>query len=297
MNAAALDTALNGPQPPLLLHVLPAEHFAARRIGGAKNACVYEMTFLDAVRALVSDHEQSIVVYGEGAPSFDSEEAASHLRTAGYINVADFRGGLREWEAAGLPIVSEAPLPSPAKLDGIYLADVEASVIRWTGRNLFNHHQGHLSLADGRVEWRDGALQSAAFTIELGGIVCEDLTDPGYNAMLIRHLRSADFFDVEKHPTAQFATTRVEPIAGATEGTPNFQIAGDFTLRAITREIAFPAVIAAADADHVTAQAVLEIDRTRWGSRYGSGKFFAFLGRHVVNDHIALHLKIQAARE
>jgi polyisoprenoid-binding protein YceI len=82
----------------------------------------------------------------------------------------------------------------------------------------------------------------------------------------------------------------------ATPGSPNFQITGNLTLRGVTREISFPAVIAASDADHVTAQAQIEIDRTLWGSRYGSGKFFAFLGRHVVNDLVALHLKIVAAR-
>ena len=71
---------------------------------------------------------------------------------------------------------------------------------------------------------------------------------------------------------------------------------GGFSLRGITHEITFPAVVAIGDAKHITAQAQIEIDRTRWGSRYGSGKFFAFLGKHVVNDHIQLHLKIHAER-
>jgi len=46
----------------------------------------------------------------------------------------------------------------------------------------------------------------------------------------------------------------------------------------------------------LTAQAWLEIDRTRWGVNYGSGRLFAWLGKHVVNDHIGLHLKIHARR-
>ncbi len=296
MNATALVVALTRPNPPLLLQVTSPEHFAARRIGEAKHACVFEMSFVENVRALAPDFSQSIVVYGEGAPWLDSEEAASRLREAGYANVIDFRGGLREWRAAALPVVSEAPLPSAPNLHGLYRADVEASVIRWTGRNLFNFHHGHLRLADGEVEWRDGALSRAAFTINLDSIVCEDLADAGARAQLIGHLRSADFFDVARHPTGRFETTRVEAIRDATAGTPNFQVTGGFTLRGVTREISFPALIAAAGADHVTAQAVFEIDRTRWGSRYGSGKFFMFLGKHLVNDHIALHLKIQTAR-
>ena len=31
-----------------------------------------------------------------------------------------------------------------------------------------------------------------------------------------------------------------------------------------------------------------------YGSHYGSGKLFRFLGQHLVNDHIHLHVKIHA---
>jgi polyisoprenoid-binding protein YceI len=296
MDAASLAEVLAGPHPPLLLHVTPEEHFAACRISGARNVCVYETAFLDHVRALVSDHAAPIVVYGAGTPSLDSEEATRVLREAGYINVADFRGGLREWEAAGLPIISETPLPAPPSLLGVFAVDTAASGIRWTGRNLFNFHHGRISLTSGRVEWRDDTLQRATFVINLDSLVCEDIADPTLNAMLVAHLRSADFLDAARHPVATFETTRVDENPDATPGSPNFQITGNFTLRDVTHEISFPAVIAASDADHVTAQAQIEIDRTLWGSRYGSGKFFAFLGRHVVNDLVALHLKIVAAR-
>jgi polyisoprenoid-binding protein YceI len=296
MNAASLNALLNSPQPPLLIHVNTEEHYAARRIAGARNACVYEMAFVDHVAELAPDKATPIVVYGEGAPSLDSEEAANRLKESGYTAVADFRGGLREWEKAGLPIVSEAPLPTTALVSGAFRVDTEGSIIRWTGRNFFNHHSGFLKLAGGGIELKNGALLQAGFTVDMNSIVCEDIPDPGYNAILIRHLRTADFFDVEQHPTASFTAEKVEQIQACTEGEPNYQITGPFTLRGISREISFPAVIAAADSDHITAQAQIEIDRTLWGSRYGSGKFFAFLGKHVVNDHIHLHLKIHAVR-
>jgi polyisoprenoid-binding protein YceI len=296
MNATVLATTLMGTRPPLLLHVTTPEHYAARRIDGAVNACVYEMAFLDAVRALAPGAAAPIVVYGEGAPSLDSEEAARKLREAGYTNVSDFRGGLREWAACALPIVIGEPLPVRPTPDGPYLVDPGTSVIRWTGHNLFNQHHGYLKLAEGHVEWSGGKLRNAVFTIDLGSIVCEDLVDATYHALLIQHLRSADFFDIERHPTARFEASGALPIPNATVGTPNYQIIGDFTLRGVTHEIQFPAVIAAADADHVTAQAQVGIDRTRWGSLYGSGKFFSFLGKHVVNDHFHLQLKIEAVR-
>ncbi len=161
---------------------------------------------------MVSDHAAPIVVYGAGAPSFRLRGGGRHSSRSGYINVADFRGGLREWEAAGLPVVSEAPLPEPPSLLGAYAVDTAASVIRWTGRNLFNFHHGRVGLSGGRVEWRDDTLQRATFTIDLGSIVCEDLDDSSLNAALIRICARAEFFQVDLHPVATFETTRVTRI-------------------------------------------------------------------------------------
>lgn len=294
LTASQLRAYLACSPPPLLLHVLPEEHFAARRIAGAANACSYESTFQDKVRELAPEPATPIIVYGEGAPSLDSTDAAAKLTLAGYSDVMDFRGGLGEWEAAGLPLEGEAPLPTAPVPNGAFRIDPGASVIRWTGQNLFNHHEGTLMLADGLLQIRHGQLSSGEFTIDMNSMVCTDLADSSWNTMLINHLRSADFFKVAEHPTARFVITGAAAIADATDGVPNYQITGYLMLRGATRELTFPAVIATADTSHLTAQAHLAIDRTQFGSYYGSGRFFTFLGKHVVNDHIHLHLKIHA---
>ena len=46
------------------------------------------------------------------------------------------------------------------------------------------------------------------------------------------HLRSADFFDVENHPTATFRSTRVEP-----KGGNGFTVVGDLTIKGVTNQI------------------------------------------------------------
>ena len=103
MTARELQIRLQAAQPPTLLHVLPPEVFAATRIPGSLNACVYEMTFLDQVRALASDASAPIVVYGAGEGSLDVATASEKLRAAGYAQVQAFDGGLADWRAAGLP--------------------------------------------------------------------------------------------------------------------------------------------------------------------------------------------------
>ena len=50
-----------------------------------------------------------------------------------------------------------------------------------------------------------------------------------------KHLRSADFFDVEKFPTITFKSTKVTP-----KGTDAFDVTGDFTMRGVTKSLTVP---------------------------------------------------------
>jgi polyisoprenoid-binding protein YceI len=259
---------------------------------------VYETAFLDHVKALALDPAAPLVVYGAGEGSLDAATSAEKLRAAGYTHVQPFEGGLAAWTAAGLPLEGTGQLPQPPVLDGTFRIDTAQSVIRWTGRNLFNHHSGTVRLASGEIILRQGQLASARFTIDMASIACEDLADSAMNAMLLAHLRTTDFFDVEHHPTAEFVADAAERIAPSTEGTPNHLLRGTFTLRGISRPLEFPVLIGAKDnGQHLTGQGVLELDRTAYGSHYGSGKLFRFLGPHLVNDHIHLHVKIHAERQ
>jgi polyisoprenoid-binding protein YceI len=47
-----------------------------------------------------------------------------------------------------------------------------------------------------------------------------------------KHLKSADFFDVEKFPTITFTSKKVEPAAGG-----GFKVTGDLTMKGVTKEV------------------------------------------------------------
>lgn len=296
MTAADLHQLLADSPKVTLVHVLPEDVFASRHIPGSCNACVYEMAFGGKMEELAPDKSKPVVVYGAGSGSLDAQTAARKLKALGYTDVRVFDGGLADWEAAGLPLEGDGSDCGQVIADGTYLADTAQSVIRWTGRNLFNHHHGTVSLDSGELAIVDGALRSARFDVDMNRIVCEDLTDSTWNAMLIRHLRDADFFEVEQHPLATFVAESATPLADCTAGTPTHLLSGRFTLRGVTQPLQIPILVASAG-DRITAQAQFELDRTLFGSLYGSGKFFQFLGKHVVNDHIHLHLKIHADRQ
>lgn len=294
MNAQELHHLLASGKAPLLLNVLPAEIHAARRIPGSANACVYEMAFSDQVAAVLPSKDAPVIVYGAGGGSRDAGVACEKLTAAGYSNVDVFQDGLEGWEKEGFSLEGSGGPPLAPDLHGEYRIDVAESVIRWTGRNLFNHHSGTVRLAGGGIVMDEGRLVSGRFVVDMNSIACEDLADQQWNAMLIRHLRDADFFEVDVYPAAEFIVNGAERIPGASEGTPNYVLKGCLTLRGVSRPLEFPAVIASADGKRLTGQAQVVIDRTDFGSIYGSGRFFRFLGKHVVNDHIHLHLKIHA---
>lgn len=294
--AQEVQSLIEAKAPITLLHVLPEEHFAQQHLPGAVNACAYEMVFLSSVSELVPDKASAVVVYGAGDFSLDSAVAGEKLAAAGYHQVADCRGGLAEWVRIGFATEGTGLVNEPFCADGKFLVDTEASVVRWTGRNLFNHHSGTVNLAGGHIEIQNGELQTASFSLDMNSIACEDLADSTYNAMLIKHLCDNDFFAVDRFPTADFICTSATAIPEASPGSPSHTLHGSLTLRGVTQSLSIPAVIAAADSDHLTGQAQFEIDRTQFGSLYGSGRFFAFLGKHVVNDHIQLHVKLHAER-
>jgi polyisoprenoid-binding protein YceI len=255
---------------------------------------VYEVGFVEKVAGLVPQKSAPIVVYGAGGGSHDARVAQDRLLAAGYTAVAVFGSGLEEWRSAGLPMEGSGSLPAAAPpRDGTYLVDTTSSIVRWTGRNLFNHHSGTVPFDGGNVVLASGALVSAEFRVAMGRIACEDIPDQALNAVLLAHLQHSDFFETAAFPTAQFVSSECRPLPKATIGSPNFQLTGMLTVRGISREITFP-IVAAAEGRRLTGQAQIELDRTEFGSLYGSGRFFRHLGKHVVNDAVALHIKIHA---
>lgn len=292
--AAELRAKLAGDEPPVLIDVLPEEEFCAAHLPGARNACVYNVTFLDDVKGLAPGLDTSVVVYGSRASNLASATAAEKLLAAGYTRVVDFRGGLEEWRVAGLPCEGD-PSAAPREArpaDGVHKVDLEKSRVEWTGRNLTGTHSGTVKLHRGEIEVHGGQPVRASFALDMRSIENTDIDDAEMREMLIRHLKSDDFFDVERFPEAEFRLVKIEPIPGATLGTPNAKVTGELTLKDVTRELTFAAILGPTPDGTLAADAHFDIDRTLWNVLYGSGKFYEKLGKHLVNDTISLGLKV-----
>lgn len=85
------------------------------------------------------------------------------------------------------------------------------------------------------------------------------------------HLRSADFFDVENHPTMSFTTTKFESI----DENKNFTLTGELTIKGITHPVTFKGEFGGVAADgYGNTKAGLEltakINRTDWDLNWNS---------------------------
>jgi len=280
----------------IILDVLPPECYGSRHIPGARNACVYEITFLDQVKQITQDLEKPIVVYDSSHRSKASGCAAGKLVDAGFRKVMELSGGIEEWEGSGYPVEICGPdLEEEQALgDGVRNIDCKASRVEWAGRNIVKKHYGTIGVSGGEIVVKDGLVTGGTIAIDMQSIRDIDLTDKEENSLLIRHLKSDDFFDVERFPSAVFKMVECGLLVGATPGSPNHFIKGELTIKGVTRELAVPAIIAPGDDGSVKAHACFDIDRTEWNVFYGSGKLFERLGMHLVHDTITLEMFISA---
>jgi rhodanese-related sulfurtransferase len=289
-----LALCLGKPNQPLVIDVLPEEEYEAAHLPGAKNACVFNVSFLDDVKKLVSDQSKPLVLYGASVHDLASATAAEKLVAAGYTQVSDYRGGLEDWRTAGHPIEKNPGFPQRniTPLDGTHRINVEKSKIEWTGRNLANAHSGTIRLSAGQIEILDGHPVRGEFKLAMDSIENLDLGDSKMRQILIEHLKSEDFFAVRNFPTAEFRLSRINAVAGARRGNPNWQVTGGLTIKSVTNDISFPMIVGLTPEGLIAVDAHFDIDRTRWNVLYGSGKFYEKLGKHLVHDEVSLALKL-----
>ena len=171
-----------------------------------------------------------------------------------------------------------------------YKVDTQASIVNWKAYKVTGEHFGTVNLQSGSLQFTDGKLTGGAFEMNMTTIKVLDIQGE-YAGKLEGHLKSDDFFSVEKNPAAQFVITKV-----ASRGTPgNYRIAGNLTIKGITKEIKFDATINAADGKAI-GEAALKLDRTDFDIRYRSGNFFENLGDKTIYDEFDLNVKLVASK-
>ena len=178
--------------------------------------------------------------------------------------------------------VTYTPIPG-----GDYKIDPAHSIIGFAIRHLeINWVEGRFKDFTGTIHYdeKDVTKSSVEFTAKVESI---DTGVERRNA----HLRTADFFEVEKYPEMTFKSTRVER-----KGKDRFVLHGDFTLKGVTKQVMLPFTITGAIKDgggntRFGIDAQTTINRRdygiNWGKPLGNG------GIDVGNE-VNIRLQLEA---
>ncbi|MDP4828051.1 MAG: YceI family protein [Flavobacteriales bacterium] len=183
----------------------------------------------------------------------------------------------------------EISLTPPA--DGVYKLDTKGSNVQWKGSKVIgSSHTGLLSFAGGKLSFTDGKLVSGDFSVDMTTLTDTDLPTEE-RGKLEGHLKSADFFDVENHPTASFQIKSVESVDHKAE----FQ--GTLNIKGKEKVVTGNAVLASTGTNGAVISGTLIFDRTDFDVRYGSSKFFDVVGDKVISDEIMITFKVKALQQ
>ena len=172
----------------------------------------------------------------------------------------------------------------PALAQDVYKIDPVHSEVSFKVGHLLAKTSGRFSKFSGtiKVDAADLSKSSVEVIIEAASINTD-------NEARDKHLKSADFFDVEKYPTITFKSTSVKEVAKG-----KLEVTGDFTMHGVTKRISFPITNAGTQAGMQPGSVVagfvdgaLTLNRNEFGIKTYPG---------VIGENVAVSLNVEAGK-
>jgi polyisoprenoid-binding protein YceI len=172
----------------------------------------------------------------------------------------------------------------PAMAQDTYKIDPVHSEVSFKIRHLLAKTSGRFTKFSGtiKVDTADISKSSVDVTIEAASINTD-------NEGRDKHLKTAEFFDVEKFATITFKSTSVREVAKG-----KLEVTGDFTLHGVTKRITFPITNAGTMSGMQPGSVVagftdgaVTINRNDFGIKTYPG---------ALGDEVAISLNIEAGK-
>jgi polyisoprenoid-binding protein YceI len=152
------------------------------------------------------------------------------------------------------------------------------SKIEFVGAKVTASHDGGFTDFGGSLSLADPLEQSKVdLTIQTASLYAD-------KEKLTKHLKSPDFFDVDKFPTATFKSTKIDRDGN------QYTVTGDLMLHGVTKRISFPASLSAS-ADRLDANAEFSIDRKDFGIVYPG------MPDDLIRDLVVIKLSLSLPRQ
>lgn len=180
-----------------------------------------------------------------------------------------------------LPVVAAA---QPA----VYKVDSDHSGVSFTIRHFVSNVPGRFKDFDGVIKHdaKNPAASSVSFTIQAASIDTD-------NADRDNHLRSPDFFDVEKFPTLTFSSTSVKAVDADT-----LEVTGDLTMKGQTKKVTVPVEllgsVKTARGEKAGFETAFKLDRKEYGITWNRA---LDTGGAILGDEVKITISIEADRQ
>lgn len=171
--------------------------------------------------------------------------------------------------------------------------DAKASTLKWHAKKVTGEHFGTINVAGGDIIINKGLVTGGTIEVDMTSINVTDL-EGEYKGKLEGHLKSDDFFSVEKNTKATLVIKKVEAIKGS-KTAENFTVTADLVIKGISKEVTFPAIIVVKGTS-VTASADFNIDRTKYDIKYGSKSFFEGIGDKAIDNDFNIKVRVVAGK-
>ena len=158
------------------------------------------------------------------------------------------------------------------KLAGDWALDASRSQIRLRSKSMWGLAavKGIFSRVSG-----DGTVSPAG---QVSGVISVDCASVDTkNKKRDEHLRSADFFDVENHPSLTFRADGIRPSGDGAA------VTGSLTVRSRTRPLSVDAKVSALDSGEVSLDAEVQVNRADFGLTWNQ------MGMASMNNTITIH--------
>jgi polyisoprenoid-binding protein YceI len=170
---------------------------------------------------------------------------------------------------------------------GAYGIDRAHSSVEFVARHMISRVRGRFTDFDGAVTVGD-APEDSHVEVEVATASVqtnEERRD--------QHLRSADFFESERHPSMTFRSTALRPVGG-----DRFELDGELTIRDVTRPITLVGTFDGwgpnlEGVPFFAASARASIDREDWGLTWNAA---VETGGFLVGKKVDIEISIEAAK-
>jgi len=161
--------------------------------------------------------------------------------------------------------------------------NTNSSEIIWTGSKVGEDHSGTLAYSKGWLTvFPNGNIKDGYFEIDMNSLSADMPEERDQEANLTGHLKSADFFEVDKYPTAAINVQSGQMKNGKITCKASVRIRDKSEMMKIS------GTYNEKGGEEIKMSANLKFDRTKFGIVYKSGSVAKALGDKMISDDIQL---------